>query len=90
MSTMKDEKRVRELLPLLADGELSEHEEALVRRIMEHDPALKRDCQTAHVQAAYKRGHRRFFLVGELYDLLHFVYFIGHHDHSGLSRFAFR
>jgi len=43
MSTMKDEKRVRELLPLLADGELSEHEEALVRRIMEHDPALKRE-----------------------------------------------
>lgn len=44
MSTKKDdEKRVWELLPLLADGELSEHEEALVRRMMEHDPSLKRE-----------------------------------------------
>jgi len=44
MSTKKDdEKRVRELLPLLADGELSEHDEALVRRMMAHDPSLKRE-----------------------------------------------
>ncbi|MBN1881333.1 MAG: hypothetical protein JW885_04090 [Deltaproteobacteria bacterium] len=39
----RDEKRARELLPLLADGELLEHEEALVRRMMERNPSLKQE-----------------------------------------------
>jgi len=43
MSTKIYEKRARELLPLLADGELSEHDEAFVRQMMEHDPSLKRE-----------------------------------------------
>jgi len=43
MSMSTDEKLVRELLPLLADGELTEHEEALVRRMMEQNPSLKQE-----------------------------------------------
>jgi len=43
MSMGAEEKRAWELLPLLADGELSEHEESLVRRMMADNPSLKRE-----------------------------------------------